>query len=71
MKYVEISRGNGSRSMVSFQHIISIETAGNYLNIEYPNKTVNLLFTSTRSTSDSDAMRDLAYDKIKKLLEKL
>lgn len=71
MKYVEISRGNGSRAMVSFQDIISIETAGNYLHIEYPTKTLNLSFTSTRGTSDSDAMRDLAYDKIKKLLEKL
>lgn len=71
MKYVEISKGNGSRSMVSVQDIISIETSGNYLLIEYPTKTLSLSFTSIRGTSDSDAMRDLAYDKIKKILEKL
>lgn len=51
--------------------IISIETAGNYLLIEYPTKTLSLSFTSIRGASDSDAMSDLAYDKIKKILEKL
>lgn len=71
MKYVEISTGNGNKGIVSLQDIICMGTSGNYLNIEYPTKTVSFLFTSTRGTSDSDAMRDVAYDKIKKLLEKL
>lgn len=71
MKYAEIDLGSNGKAMISYENIISIETRGNSINIEYPTKSINLVFASIRSTAESDAMRNLAYDKIKKILEKL
>lgn len=72
MKYVEIDLGCNGNAMICFENIIALEMLSNGIKIEYPTKLIRLTCASVeRTTKMDEVLINQAYDKIKKILEKL
>ena len=71
MKYVEIETSDNSSALIGIFDIVSVIRSGTHIIVEYSSKKITIDFYSNVSNQQVQKNRDVAYAKIKKLLEKL
>lgn len=71
MKYHEFRTGDNEYTTICHEHIVAVECSGDTIYIHYTDNKIVMKFSSQRSTKDAYLLRDEAYNKLRKILEKL